>query len=80
MPEFFAALGPFEEVAFVTMPKASMGKQHGPMLGKDQIGLAGQPRPMQPKAETAPVQSTSQHDLWLGVLAPNTGHHPAANR
>jgi hypothetical protein len=59
------------------MPEAPMDKDYSPMLGKNKVGLARQPFVVKEIPEAPCVQAPPNNHFGLGILPPDTGHHPA---
>lgn len=62
------------------MPETSMHKDNCLVFWKNQIWLPRQLFGMKSKAKTSTMQIFSNQKFWLGILALNAGHHPAACR
>ncbi len=62
------------------MPETSMHKDHCLVFRENQIWFSRQLFSMKPEAKPSAMQVFSYQKFWLGVLALNTGHHPAASR
>jgi hypothetical protein len=62
----------------MSVPKTPMNEDHGTIFGKNDVRLARQVRSVQPEPKPLLVKQTSNDQLGFGVLATNTGHHPAA--
>lgn len=60
------------------MPEAAMDKDYGFARREDDVRTPRQQLRMQGIAKTPLVQRFAQQQLRLGVLAPDTRHHPAA--
>jgi hypothetical protein len=78
-PKFHARGRPFEEVTVVTVPEATLSKQHGMKAWKREIRFAGEIGPMELKTESAPVEAAPQNDFRPSIPPADAGHHPAAN-
>lgn len=61
----------------MTMPKASINENNRPERRKNNIRMPGKMFVMEAVTKTPPVKGTTYQKLWLGVLASDTGHHPA---
>lgn len=78
-PEVLAALRPAEQVAVMPVPETAVNEDHRAPAGEDKIGLAGQVLAVQPEAESAPVKRGADRQFGSGVLAFDSGHHPASD-
>lgn len=63
----------------MTVPEAAVDEDHGAVFGQANVRLARQVA-VQAIAEAASVQRLADQQFRFGVLAANTGHHPAAGR
>lgn len=63
--------------ALVSMPEAAVHEDHGMVLWKDQIRLAGKV-PVDPVTQAHAVQVATYNQFRFGVFPSNAGHHPAA--
>lgn len=77
-PEFSAGLGPFEQVAVVSMPEASVHEYNSTPAGQNDVGFPGQVPDMKAIAEAERMQPAPDGKFRLRVLSPDTGHHPAS--
>jgi hypothetical protein len=77
-PKFGLALGPFEQAAFMTMPKAAIDKNDRTILGKHEIWPPRQVSRVEAKSESELMQTLAKGHLALCVLGANSGHHPAS--
>ena len=78
-PEFLAALGPAEQVAFMAVPEAAMNKDHRMESWKYEIGPAGNTARMKPVAEAPRMKRAPDCQLGLCVPPSDSRHHPAAD-
>lgn len=62
----------------MAVPEATMDEDGGAKPGKDQIGPAGNMRGVKPVPESPRMQPAPDQHLWICILAPYAGHHPAA--
>lgn len=62
----------------MAVPEASMNKQDGAILRKNQIGLAWQTGNLKPKTEACPVQGAAHRHFGPGVPASDARHHARA--
>jgi hypothetical protein len=62
----------------MTMPEATVDKDHGVPAREDDIGMAGQVGSVKREPESCPMQEGSDPALGGCVLAANPGHHPAS--
>ncbi len=63
----------------MSVPKAAVHENYSPVFWENNIRFPRQPFVIYPKSKAAPVQGLPDHQLGFGVLAPDTGHHPAAD-
>lgn len=62
----------------MAMPKTTMDKYNGTILGKVEIRLAREVAGVEPVSEAFPEKRFSYYELRFRVLTTNTGHHSAA--
>lgn len=75
-PEFRAGLWPFEKVAVVPVPEATVNQNDGPVFGEYHVGFTREPFVVKSKAESTAVEGRAQEHLRPGVPAFDAGHHP----
>ena len=64
-PEVHVGLGEAEvAAAFVAVPEAAVDEYAGAVLAKDDVGVAGQARMVEPVAEAAGVQPARSSRAW----------------
>ena len=74
-PEVYVGLGEAEvAAAFVAVPEAAVDEDTGAVLAKDDVGVAGQARMVEPVAEAAGVQPAADGHLGLGVSRTDGRH------
>ena len=74
-PEVHVGLGEAEvAAAFVAVPEAAVDEDAGAVLAKDDVGMAGQARVVEPVAEAAGVQPAPDGHLGLGVCRTDGRH------
>ena len=61
----------------MAMPKATMDKYYGTILGKIDIRLAGEFANVKSVSEAFTEQRFSYQNLRFRVFTPDAGHHPA---
>ena len=62
------------------VPEAPMDKNYRPVGGERDIGNTGQISPVEAVAEPGTVERLPDLNFMPGILRPDIGHHPAANR
>lgn len=62
----------------MAMPETSMHKDSGPIFWENDIRPARKTRSVKSKTETFAMEKASEENFRLGILAPDTGHVPAA--
>jgi hypothetical protein len=77
-PEFLSGLGPLEEVAFMTVPKATMNKHNGIVCGEYEIWFSGESLVVEAVAEPPGEQGFSDQKLGFCVLTADPAHHPGS--
>lgn len=74
-PEVDVGLGEAEvAAAFVAVPEAAVDEDTGAVLAKDDVGVAGQARMVEPVPEAAGVQPAADGHLGLGVSRTDGRH------
>ena len=76
-PEILATFRPAEQVTAMAVPETAVNEDHSVAPAEYKVRFAGKVLPVQPKPESAPVKRGSNCQLRSGVLAFDTGHHPA---
>ena len=61
--------------SFVTMPEAAMNEYRSLSSRQHDIWSAGEIDGVKTIAETGAMQASAKSQLWLGILAADTGHH-----
>ncbi len=67
-------------MAVMPMPEATVNEDNRPVLGKDQVGLSGEPLRMQPVAQPGRMESLADQQFRSGIPAFDSRHIPAAGR
>jgi hypothetical protein len=67
-----------EAATWVLVPEAPVHKDDGPVLGKDDVGLAGEGADVNPESKPLPVQPGANDQFGSCVATPDAGHHSAA--
>src|SRR5690606_7503099 len=62
----------------MTVPKTPMNKNYLSVTGKDNVGLSGKVRPMQPISIAHAVQEASNGELWLCIARLDRTHNSTA--
>ena len=79
LPEVHACRRPLEEMTVVPMPETAVYEDHRPSRREHKVRLSRQLAVVKAIAEAERMQSAPDDDLRLCVLAPDSGHHPAAD-
>jgi hypothetical protein len=61
---------------FVTMPETAMHEDDGAILRENKVRSSVDFLAVEPESETVRVQRPPESHLGLGVLSPNSRHHP----
>ena len=78
MPEILPCSRHLEKRTIVPVPKTAMNQYYGMMLRQNDVWLSGESFDVKTESESLPVKELPQPGFWLGILAPDTCHHPAA--
>jgi hypothetical protein len=74
LPELFPCCGPFEQMAAVPVPEATVNEYDGVVLRKDEIRAAGQLAVLQAETETESMQGAADHHFRSRIASPDTAH------
>ena len=79
MPEVWSCLGPFEEMAIVTVPETAVHKDYGAPASENQIGRARERTLVKSEPVPESVKAGTDCKFWFCVPAPDGLHHPTAD-
>ncbi len=76
-PKLLPGFWPFEQMAVVPMPETPVDKDDRIIFWQDQVRFTGKTFVVKPVTESFSEKRFSYHQLWLGVLSTDAGHHAA---
>lgn len=79
LPEVLTCRRPFEKMAVVPMPETAVYEDHRLSRRKHKVRLSRQLAVVKVVAKAECMQSAPDDNLRLCILAPDSGHHPAAD-